>query len=108
MTNGRARVFRAGHELNESDRGEEIEFEAPLYGLSGNPEGPTYERLPATEDAASNPNYKHTWAYEYDGDEDAPWFDASKLELDRHQDLTRLLADLEQNDAPPPSNDRAR
>lgn len=85
-----------GHELNESDRVEEVEFEAPLYGKSGNPEGGAFERLPGgpDDDAEATHPGDHTWAYEYDGDQDAPWFDAGADERARHDAVDRLLADL--------------
>ena len=85
-----------GHELNESDRVEGVEFESPLYGQSGNPEGGDFQRLPGDLDGG-NGAY-HTWAYEYDGDDDAPWFDASAAERERHDAVTHLLADLAGSD----------
>jgi hypothetical protein len=80
-----------GHELNESDRADGIEFERPLYGLTGSPEGPAFVRMPQPKPTArqTHPSWQE------DDADDQLWFDADLTEQARHDVVTRLLADLD-------------
>ena len=90
-----------GYEANEADQTDNVEFEEPLYCLTGHPQGGTFEQLDP-ENGLDGPGH-HTWATELPDDDedhdasrgtDGPWFDASRAEVERHGDITRLLAEL--------------
>ena len=80
-----------GHELNESDRADGIEFERPLYGLTGAPEGRPFVSLPQPKPSCRQ---QHP-SWQEDDEDDQLWFDADPTEQARHDLLTRLLADLD-------------
>jgi len=80
-----------GHELNESDRADGIEFERPLYGLTGAPEGRPFVSLPQPKPSCRQ---QHP-SWQEDDEDDQLWFDADPTEQSRHDLMTRLLADLD-------------